>query len=217
MALVVFDLDGTLIDSAPDIRAAVNKMLAGEGLMPLDLPTIISFIGNGLPKLVSRVVEHVGLDPARHAELTEITLGHYSAAATDLTRPYEGVVEALQAMQDAGHRLALCTNKPEAPSRAILNDLGLEHFFDSVVGGDTLTVRKPDPKPLLHIVGQSGETKVLYVGDSEVDAETAKRADIRFALFTKGYRKSPVHEIPHQDQFNSFDDLPRLVEDAFAG
>lgn len=215
MALVVFDLDGTLIDSAPDIRAAVNKMLADEGQTPLDLPTVISFIGNGLPKLVERVIAHVGLDAGRHKELTAITLDHYKAATTELTRPYHGVVAALEALKQAGHVLALCTNKPEEPARAILSDLGIAYFFNGVVGGDTLDVKKPDPAPLLHIIRDLDVAQVLYVGDSEVDAETAERAGIRFTLFTEGYRKSPVSQIPHLKSFNDFSALPDLVSNAF--
>jgi phosphoglycolate phosphatase len=213
MGVVVFDLDGTLIDSAPDIRAATNRMLADEGLSPLDLSTIISFIGNGLPKLVERVMRRVGLDMSRHDELTQATLAHYNAAATDLTRPYPSVVAALTALRDQGHVLALCTNKPEAPARLILRDLGLEVYFDAVVGGDTLPVKKPDPAPLLHLI-PTGKA-ALYVGDSEVDAETAQRAGIQFALFTEGYRKSPVEQIPHQDRFDDFAALPGIVAAAF--
>ncbi len=215
MSIVVFDLDGTLIDSAPDIRAAANRMLAEQGIGPLDLPTITSFIGNGLPKLVERVMDRVGLDPVLHKELTSVTLAHYNAATTELTRPYPGVVAALEALQSQGCRLALCTNKPEEPARAILHDLGLERFFNGVVGGDTLDVKKPDPEPLLHIIRGLGGAQAVYVGDSEVDAETAVRAGIRFALFSGGYRKSPVDAIPHQHRFDDFDALPGIVAGAF--
>lgn len=211
MAIVVFDLDGTLIDSAPDIRAAANRMLAEQGMAGLDLATIIGFIGNGLPKLVERVMMRVGLDMARHADLTAITLAHYNAAATDLTQPYPGVVATLEALQQAGHVLALCTNKPEEPARIILRDLGIERFFDGVVGGDTLAVKKPDPEPLLHVIRALGDGPAIYVGDSEVDAETAQRAGVRFALFTEGYRKTPVGAIAHQDAFDDFAALPALV------
>jgi phosphoglycolate phosphatase len=214
MAVVVFDLDGTLIDSAPDIRAAVNKMLGEQGIDPLDLPTIVSFIGNGLPKLVERVIQHTGLDMARHEELTAVTLAHYNVATTALTRLYPGVLHALQDLQAKEHILAICTNKPEAPARAILRDLGIEHFFNGVIGGDTLPVKKPDPEPLLYILRHLGQGPVVYVGDSEIDAETAQRAGIYFALFTKGYRKTPVEKIPHQAQFDAFQRLPELVDAA---
>jgi len=213
MAIVVFDLDGTLIDSAPDIRSAANKMLAEQDIAPLDLPTIISFIGNGLPKLVERVMDRTGLDSARHDELTAVTLAHYNAATTELTHPYSGVAAALEDLVQQGHQLALCTNKPEEPARAILRDLQLETYFDAVVGGDTLPVKKPDPAPLLHLIPEG--SRGLYVGDSEVDAETARRAGVRFALFTEGYRKTSVSTIPHQDRFSDFSALPGIVEAVF--
>lgn len=216
MAIVVFDLDGTLIDSAPDIRAAANRMLAEQGIAPLDLPTIVSFIGNGLPKLVERVMTRTGLDMARHEELTAVTLAHYNAAATDLTRPYPGVVDALETLQAAGHVMALCTNKPEAPARLILRNLRLERYFNGVVGGDTLDVKKPDPAPLLHIIRRLGDGPAIYVGDSEVDAETAQRAGVRFALFSQGYRKTPVEAIPHDDLFDDFTALPGIVRAALS-
>jgi phosphoglycolate phosphatase len=211
MALVVFDLDGTLVDSAPDIRAAVNRMLADQGQDPLDLSTIVSFVGHGLPKLVERVIMHLGLDRARQDELTRATLMHYSSAAAKLTRPYDGAIEALQALKDAGHILALCTNKPEAPARAILRDLALDGFFDAVVGGDSLAVKKPDPEPLLHLVRALGGGQVVFVGDSEVDAETAVRAGVRFVLYSEGYRKGAITQIPHAEVFDEFPDLPGVV------
>ncbi len=209
--ILIFDLDGTLIDSAPDIHAAANRMLAGEGVEPLDLPTITSFIGNGLPKLVERVMAARGMDPARHKALTQITLDHYNADATTLTRPYPGVPQALQALEAAGHRLALCTNKPEAPARAVLADLGLAGHFPVIVGGDTLAVNKPDPAPALACVEAMGGGAAAYVGDSEVDAETAQRAGLPFYLFTEGYRKSPVAALPHKAVFADFADLPALI------
>lgn len=216
MALVVFDLDGTLVDSARDIRAAANRMLAGEDLPPLDLPTITSFVGNGLPKLVERVMAHSGLDPARHDELTARTSTYYNAAPSALTRPYDGVIQALEALQQAGHTLAVCTNKPELPARTILDDLQLTRFFECVVGGDTLPVKKPDPAPLLHVVDRLGGGPVLYVGDSEIDAETAVRAKLPFALFTMGYRKTPVAQIPHDYGFDSFAELPEIARQTFS-
>lgn len=209
--ILIFDLDGTLIDSAPDIRAAVNRMLAGEGLGPLDLPTVTSFVGNGMPKLVERVMAAKGIDPAPHKALTQVTLDHYNAAPSALTRPYPGVPQALAALEAAGHRLALCTNKPEAPARAILADLGLSRHFPVVIGGDTLTVRKPDPAPALECVKAMGGGDAAFIGDSEVDAATAEAAGLPFYLFTEGYRKSPVSALPHQAAFSDFAALPGLI------
>ena len=218
MKAIVFDLDGTLIDSAPDIHAAVNRMLADEGQAPLDLRTVISFIGHGLPKLVERVMRARGIDATQHARLTDLTLGHYNAASADLTVLYPGLMPALRQVRAEGYALGLCTNKPEAPARQILGQFGLADLFDVVIGGDSLPVRKPDPAPLLRAfeaLGATGATGRLYVGDSEVDAETADRAGVPFALFTEGYRKTPAAAMPHLHLFDHFDQFPGLVADHF--
>lgn len=208
---IVFDLDGTLVDSAPDIHAAVARMLADEGRTALDLATITAFIGNGLPKLVERVISRVGMDMTEHPRLTKATLDHYNAASSDLTQPYPGVIEALVALQGAGYAMGVCTNKPAAPARAILRDLGLDAFFSSVIGGDSLTVTKPDPAPLHACIAALGGGQTIYVGDSEVDAATAAAAAVPFALFTEGYRKSPIAELPHDVTFADFRTLPAVV------
>lgn len=211
MSVVIFDLDGTLVDSAPDIRAAVNRMLADEGIAPLSLETVVGFIGNGIPRLVELTLNAVGLDMARHAELTQSTLDHYNAASADLTRPYDGVMAALEALKTGGYRMGICTNKPEAPARDVIQALGMTPFFDVIIGGDSLSHRKPHAAPLLKTMTDLDGTKAVYVGDSEVDAETAKAAALPFALFTRGYRKGPVTAMPHDVAFDSFADLPEIV------
>lgn len=208
---VVFDLDGTLIHSAPDIHVAVNRMLQDEGHQELDLATVTSFVGNGLPKLVERVMAARGIPADRHARLSRATLDHYNAAPADLTRPYPGVAAALQALAEAGHPLGICTNKPEAPARAILETLGLLPMFASVVGGERLPVNKPSPEPLHACVQELGGGRAIFVGDSEVDALTAAAADIPFVLFTEGYRKSPVTDLRHQAAFADFLVLPAVI------
>lgn len=211
MALIIFDLDGTLIDSAPDIHASVNRMLADQQAPALDLATVTSFIGNGLPKLVERVIRATGMDIARHAELTQIVHADYTAHPADLTEPYPGAIEALSKLRAAGHRLGLCTNKPEVPAREVLAHFGLTADFPVVVGGDTLPTRKPNPDMLFKVRDDLGGGPVVYVGDSEVDAETAQNAGVPFALFTRGYRKTPVDQIPHKASFDDFADLPDLI------
>jgi len=215
MAAIVFDLDGTLVDSAPDLHAAANRMLADFGALPLPLDKIVSFIGNGIPTLVRRVMQERGL-PAREKDaMTARMLAHYGAYPADLTRPYPGVVEMLGQLRAAGHVLGLCTNKPHAPSVQILEALGLARFLDVVIGGDSLPVKKPDPAPLhaafeaLH-ADDAGAGR-LYVGDSEIDAETAAAAGCDFALFTKGYRKAPVATLPHMLAFDHHAALPDWV------
>lgn len=212
MATLIFDLDGTLIDSAPDIHAASNTVLAEEGLAPMTLPEVRSFIGHGVPHLVACLLTAAGQDPAgpRHARLLARFTEIYEEAV-NLTLPYPGVVAALEKLAADGHRLGLCTNKPLAPARAVLRHLDLLRFFAVVHGGDSHPLKKPDPAPLLAALAALGGGTALYIGDSEVDAECARRAGLSFALFTEGYRKAPVESLPHAAAFADFADLPALV------
>ncbi|MBF9036198.1 phosphoglycolate phosphatase [Rhodobacterales bacterium HKCCE2091] len=216
MARIVFDLDGTLIDSAPDIRVVANAVLAAEGAAPISLDETRAFVGNGSAVFVTRMSRARDLPEAVHARLLDAFLSRYDSAV-DLTRPYPGVVAALEHLARRGHILGVCTNKPIAPCRAVLTHLGLDRFFAAVLGGDSLPVRKPDPTPLDAVFDALGTGPMLYVGDSEVDAETAVRADVPFLLFTEGYRKSPPDRIPHAAAFDRFDDLPALVERQLIG
>ena len=213
MPAVVFDLDGTLIHSAPDIHAAVNRTLAEEGAPPLGLEQVTSFIGNGVPVLIRRVMEarHEAPDAARHADLVARFMQHYEAHPADLTTIYPGVETALCNLAGAGWKLGLCTNKPEAASRAILAHFGLIDLFSVVIGGDSLPQRKPDPAPLRAAFAELAATPMLFVGDSEIDAATAMAAEVPFALFTEGYRHAPVHDLPHHGLFSHHDELPGLL------
>ena len=208
---IVFDLDGTLIDSAPDIHATANLVLADEGLAGFDLPTVRGFVGRGVPHLVDSLLKAHGIeDPARAARMAENLIGRYEDAVT-LTQRYPGVEDALQALQAAGHRLAVCTNKPVAPALAVLRHLGLEPYFDVVLGGDSGLPRKPDPAPLYETLRRMGDGPAGYVVDSEVDAATAEAAGLPFFLFTEGYRKAAADTLPHRALFSDFADLPGLI------
>jgi phosphoglycolate phosphatase len=215
MARIVFDLDGTLIDSAEDIRAIANRLLAEEGKPPLSGAEVRSFIGNGVSVLVARMRAARGLPDSAHARMVADFMASYETAV-EHTVPYPFVAEALSRLRGAGHRLGICTNKPFAPCRAVLDHVGLAAAFDAVVGGDSLSVLKPDPAPLHAAFEQLGAGPMLYVGDSETDAETARRAHVPFVLFTQGYRKSDLSEIPHAARFDRFADLPGLIETELA-
>lgn len=212
MKAIIFDLDGTLVDSAPDIHASVNRMLAQEGQPGLDLATVTSFIGNGLPKLVERVMMRRNMDMAQHHRITSDVLAIYEAASADLTRPYPGMVDALESLRSTGYRMGVCTNKPHGPAVHLLIEMGLDRFFDAVIGGDSTETRKPDPLPLFKTMEALGASDVLYVGDSEIDGDTAANAGVSFVLFTEGYRKRSVSEIPHKFSFSSFEHLPGIVQ-----
>jgi phosphoglycolate phosphatase len=208
----VFDLDGTLIDSAPDIHAAGNATLAAEGFGPLPFDQARGFIGNGARVFVERLERAAtgSSDPARTARMHRRFIAIYEASHAR-TRPYPGAEGALRALRAQGWQLALCTNKPEGPARAVLAHFGWSDLFTAVIGGDTLPVIKPDPAPLHAAIAALGGGPALFVGDSEVDAETARAAGTPFALFTEGYRRRPVAAIPHAAAFADWGGFPALA------
>lgn len=208
----VFDLDGTLIDSAPDIHAAGNATLAAEGLPPVTPEQARSFIGNGARVFVERLERAVAgaPDPARTARMHRRFVEVYETAHS-LTRPYPGVEAALGRLRAQGWRLGICTNKPHGPARTVLAHFGWSDLFEVVIGGDSLPVIKPDPAPLHAAIAGLGGGTVVFVGDSEVDAATAQAAAVPFALFGGGYRRGPVAAIPHDAAFDDWAALPDLA------
>ena len=211
MALsVVFDLDGTLIDSAPDIHVIANHVLDQIGADPISLTQTRSFVGAGAAVFVERMRTARAIPEADQDKLLRAFLDMYEGAVT-LTRTYPDVPEVLQGLRRAGARLGICTNKPMRPTASVLRHLGLLELFESVTGGDSLQVKKPDPAPLLATFADLGEGVQIYVGDSEVDAETAVRAKVPFLLFTEGYRRADLSQIPFDGSFAAFSDLPALI------
>lgn len=213
---LIFDLDGTLIDSAPAICALSNTVLRAQGFPTLDHDQIRSFVGRGVPNLVSRLLEAVGQDPAgpRFQPLHDDLVARYETEVEGNSL-YPGVGRALADLAARGHAMAIATNKPLRPAQAVLRHLGLDTFFPVVLGGDSLTSRKPDPAMAHEAHRLLNRPRALFIGDSEVDAETAARAGMPFLLYTEGYRKSPVKALPHTAAFRDFADLPGLVA-AFA-
>jgi phosphoglycolate phosphatase len=209
---LIFDLDGTLVDSAPDIHAAANRVFTGKGLDPFPFETVRGFIGNGVGVLVSRLLVSRGLPGTGdlHAEMVGDFINIYEEAV-DLTSLYPGVAESLNRLRAAGHPLGICTNKPLRPALAVLRQFGLDGHFAAVIGGDSLPQRKPDPAPLQAALEALGARRALFVGDSEVDAETAQAAGVPLALFTEGYRKAAVESLGAKLVFDDFRALPRLV------
>lgn len=209
MKAVIFDLDGTLVDSAADIHAAANALLRSMGYQPMTPETIRGFVGNGVPKLVERVMREAGIEYTleRHAGLTATFERLYGEKPVAYSVLYPGVRDALEVLKQRGYVMGVCTNKVHAITVQVLEGLRIDGYFDVVIGGDSLPVHKPDPAPLFACIEALGADQVVFVGDSEVDGATAEAAKVPFALYTNGYRKKPVAEIPHTANFTNFADL----------
>jgi len=207
--LVLFDLDGTLIDSAGDLRAALNKMLAAFGREPLPLPDVIGMIGNGVPTLVKRGLAARPGDPIDPADAVAKFNAAYDAAPMDLTRVYPGVTQTLDRLKAGGMAMGVCTNKHADSAKHILTELGLAPYFTELIAGDSLPFRKPDPRVLTETLKRLGLTigDAWMIGDSEVDAATAEAAGMDFVLLTYGYHHGPVDQIPALHRLDRFADL----------
>jgi phosphoglycolate phosphatase len=212
-ALVIFDLDGTLIDSAPDLAVAINAMLADYGCEPLPVGEVRRMIGDGVAMLVARALAARDCRPQEAAEAERSFMRHYESGATSLTTVFPGAAQALHALSAAAIPLAVATNKPARIATDILASLGLAGYFARVIGGDSLPYRKPDPRVVLALLEEftAAPEDSLLVGDSEVDAATASAAGVPFVLMKHGYRRGPVESIACRAALETFAELPALV------
>lgn len=191
---VLFDLDGTLLDTAPDLVTAANAMLGELALPALDAQSIKNFIGGGIATLVKRTLA-ASLESEPDAQLLERAMPlyekHYAKVMLNQTRPFAGVVEGLQAMRAQGLRLACVTNKAERFARPLLGATGLLDFFELLVCGDSLPKKKPDPLPLRHACAHFGvePREVLLIGDSPLDTQAARAAGCHIFCVPYGYNQ----------------------------
>ncbi|SDJ85696.1 HAD-IA family hydrolase [Aliiruegeria lutimaris] len=211
MARLVFDLDGTLVDSAPDLQAVANQVLSGEGFAPISLDEARDFIGEGTAVFVRKMRARRGIPDSEQPRLLASFMALYENAV-EHTQPYPGAIEILSRLKESGHSLGLCTNKPLGPCMALLRHLEIDTYFDAITAGDSLPVHKPDPAPLLHTLDSMGDGPAFFIGDSEIDGETAKRAGIPFVFFTEGYSKVRMSALPYTATFSRYPFLPGLVE-----
>lgn len=213
---VIFDLDGTLVDSAPDLADALDILLAERGLAPVGLDAARQMIGHGIAELVRKGLLARGqtLPPAELKAATERFLRHYTAHLSRRSLPYPGAAEAVDTLRQSGWRLVVCTNKREAAARALLRDLDLLHAFALVAGPDTFGVAKPDPMHLLRCLPDLPRDRhpVVVVGDSEVDIAAARAALLPVIAVRWGYARRPLHELAPDRIADDFDQVPALVE-----
>ena len=212
---IVWDLDGTLVDSVPDLASALNTVLDKRGFFTLPIDEIRLMIGNGVPKLVERGFNAVGVrpDPSQLDQLVAMFVREYRKCATDNTRPYPGVVEVLEEIHGMSIPMGVCTNKPESFTRQILEGLGLSRFFISVVGGDSTAAKKPDPEPVRACVRglASVPASSLMIGDSIHDVHAARAAGVAIGVVPWGYRSAPAEELGADFVVNDLASLPELI------
>ncbi len=221
-AAVVFDLDGTLVDSAADIRAVLNAVLGEDGRPPLALDAVIPMIGDGAGKLLERALTATGGVPAEGiAPLLRRFRQRYDADPAVLTRPYAGVPDVLALMRAAGVRLGVCTNKPEAATLGTLKALDLAGYFGAVVASGTLPggITKPDARMLtatLDALGVARGEAAVMIGDAINDVLVARNAGLPVVLRAGGYTVTPAERLGADAVFAEYSDLPATLH-ALAG
>lgn len=212
---VVFDLDGTLIDSLPDLAAAVNHMLGEEGRAALGDDDIKPMIGDGAATLVQRAFDaRGGLPGPGVAPYLQRFLDHYEPRSAELTRPWQGVPETLTALKARGLKLGVCTNKPTKATHDILRVLQLSHFFDVVVGGDDVPAIKPDPAHVHAVLDKLGAlpSAAVMVGDSINDVLAGKAAGLAVIAMSFGYSRIPPMDLGADAVIDRFADLPAAMD-----
>ncbi|GLS48606.1 phosphoglycolate phosphatase, bacterial [Methylobacterium gnaphalii] len=213
--IAVFDLDGTLADTAGDLVGTLNVILEREGLVALPLEQARDLLGAGARALITRGFSAAGqtLEPARLEQLFDDFLDYYGAHLTDHSRLYPGVVAALDALEARGFRLAVCTNKVEGHAVDLLEALGLAPRFAAIVGKDTFAWSKPDPRHITLTVERAGgdPARAVMVGDSRADIDAAKAAGIPVVGVSFGYTAVPMRDLAPNTLIDHFDELPAAV------
>ena len=189
---MVFDLDGTLVETAPDLHAALNHTLARKGLAPVSLGTVRMLIGDGAKAMIRKGLSHHGAD-IDNEEIEQVLwptfLEHYETNITRRSVPFENCVEALSKLHQAGANLTVCTNKSQRLAERVLQGLNMMPYFSSVVGGDSLNVKKPDGQHIIETVRKGGgdPSRAILIGDAWTDERAARNAELPFIFVSFGY------------------------------
>jgi len=213
---VVFDLDGTLVDTAPDLIGALNFVLDREGLPPVPIESARDMIGAGARKLIERGLELDGRSAA-HEDIIRLTgdfIDYYAAHIADASRPFEGLEDALDDLQTLGYRFAVCTNKLEWLSKLLLDQLGLSSRFAAICGADTFGVSKPDPAILRQTITRAGGqlSSAIMVGDAGPDIGVARRAGVPVIGVGFGYTAVPITDLNPDRLISHMRELPAAVQ-----
>lgn len=209
---VVFDLDGTLVDSAPDMARALNQLLEEIQLPPYEVAIVRRLIGGGIPKLIERALRPHGKTPDQFGklDLSARFIELYAPRATVDTQIYEGVAAELERLHESGIRCGVCTNKPGAVSRQILEAFGIAQYMQSVVGGDAGLPKKPDSAPMLRVLREMNvrPADAVSVGDSVVDVALARAVGMPVIVVSYGYTKVPADQLGGDILIDRFEQLP---------
>jgi len=210
MQTALFDLDGTIVDSVPDLASALNRLMAARGLGPFTEPEVAAMVGDGASVLVARALAARGQPPSDAATREYVT--DYTLHAVERTRPYPGMVETLGVLRDAGWRMAVCTNKPERAARIVLDGLNLSQFFVAVGGGDSFSVRKPEAGHVLGTLLRAGGTvdDTVMIGDHHNDIASATAAGVKSVFVAWGYGARTMGE-PASAIAESAAELPAII------
>jgi phosphoglycolate phosphatase len=212
---VVFDLDGTLVDTAPDLVATLNTVFTREGLPPVAYQAARNMVGGGARMLIERglAAERRAMPPAEVDRLCRDFIEHYAAHLADQSRPFPALEGALDDLAGGGCRLIVCTNKLEWLTRRLLDALDLSKRFDVVCGADTFGLKKPDPEFLRRTLRQAGARaeRAVLVGDSANDVDMARAAGIPVVAVDFGYTETPASELQANRVISSFRELPGAV------
>ncbi len=212
---IVFDLDGTLIDTAPDLIDTLNVVFEREGLRPVAYDAARNLIGGGAPAMLARGLEAEGrvVPPAEFDRMVREFIAYYAGHIADRSRPFPHLIEALDTLDARGYRLAVCTNKLERLSRLLLESLGLTERFAAICGQDTFGIQKPNPDVLLRTIDAAGgdARHAVMVGDSVTDIRTARAASVPVIAVDFGYSETPVSEFGPDLLISDFDELPAAV------
>ena len=207
---VVFDLDGTLVDTGPDLTAATNHVLALAGRPAVTVAEVRDMVGLGARKLIERGLAYTGGGTPEQAEsLLQPFLDYYADNVCVESQPFPGVEQALEQLQDAGILIGICTNKPEALSHALIETLGWQRFFPVNIGGDSLPFRKPDGRHILTVVERLGgnPAETVMVGDSAVDVGAARDAGLPVVAVSFGFSSVPAAELEADALIDRYDQL----------